>query len=64
MGTSKRRVLLITSYCGEEDTNCTNEAPCINCLKMCNIVDMEGIITEEYGGYDYNYDKTYNKKGE
>ena len=34
-------VLLLTSYCGDKNSNCTNIKPCDECLKMCNIAFIE-----------------------
>ena len=47
-----RRVLLLCSYCGEDDANCTDEAPCVECLKMCNVAMVSGDM-EVLGGLDY-----------
>jgi hypothetical protein len=30
-------VLLLASYCGDDNSNCTDAKPCDECLKMCNI---------------------------
>jgi hypothetical protein len=38
---SLRPVLLLASYCGEDNPNCTNIKPCDECLKMCNIAFVE-----------------------
>lgn len=53
MKIKKIKVLLLASYCVEEDTNCTEELPCIECLKMCNVAEIEGKITKVLGGFDY-----------
>lgn len=49
-------MLLMASYCGYENPKCTDELPCKECLKMCNIVLIpkdqvknENIIS----GYDF-----------
>jgi len=49
-------MLLMASYCGGENPKCTDELPCEECLKMCNIVlipkdqvKSENIIS----GYDF-----------
>jgi hypothetical protein len=54
----KRTVLLLASYCGGENDECTEELPCLDCLKMCNVVEIEGEITNNLGGYDYNKSNT------
>ncbi len=33
----KRRVLIITSYCGDDNPECTEDRPCNDCLRMCNV---------------------------
>jgi len=49
------RVLLLTSYCDEE--GCTDDLPCLECLKMCNTADLIGnmdlIDIKVDGGWDY-----------
>lgn len=50
----KRRVLLLASYCGDTNSDCTNALPCKDCLLMCNIIEMDGLVTSNHGGYDYN----------
>jgi hypothetical protein len=47
-----KTVLLLTSYC--EEDKCTDESPCLECLKMCNVVIMSGYIAENLGGWEYN----------
>jgi hypothetical protein len=34
-------VLILASYCGDENPNCTDIKPCDECLKMCNIAFIE-----------------------
>ena len=36
----KRRVLLIASYCGEDNPDCTEDRPCNDCLRMCNVAEV------------------------
>lgn len=50
------RVLLLASYCGDDDSTCTDDLPCMDCLKMCNIASMRGKPTDNLGGWDYNRD--------
>ena len=38
---SLRPVLLLASYCGDDNPNCTDTQPCDECLKMCNIAFIE-----------------------
>ena len=49
------RVLLLTSYCDPDnkEENCSEEFPCIECLKMCNIIEVRGEILKNYGGYEF-----------
>ena len=49
-------ILLMASYCGDDNPKCTDELPCEDCLKMSNIVlisknqvKSENIIS----GYDF-----------
>lgn len=48
-----RRVLLLASYCGDDDPACTDSVPCRDCLEMCNIVDVRGTIVTIHGGLDF-----------
>ena len=48
------RVLLLASYCGTDNAKCTDGLPCLDCLRMCNIVTMRGLILENHGGWDEN----------
>jgi len=49
-----RRVLLLASYCGDDDPACTDSVPCRDCLEMCNIVDMrDPVIVANFGGIDH-----------
>lgn len=50
------RVLLLASYCGDDDPTCTDDLPCLDCLKMCNVVSMRQRVAENFGGWDYNRD--------
>lgn len=36
----KRRVLLIASYCVEDNPECTDDRPCSDCLRMCNVAEV------------------------
>lgn len=52
-------ILLLTSYCSDDNSKCTKANPCENCLKMCNIafVDKEAIKSENVVcGYDFMED--------
>lgn len=44
----KRRVLLLASYCGTDNPECTENKPCVDCLQMCNtaevVVSLDDII--------------------
>ena len=46
------RVLLLASYCGSDDKDCTDDFPCDECMKMCNIGVISGDL-EVIGGFDY-----------
>ncbi len=46
------KVLLIFNRCCEN--GCTDNLPCENCLRMCNIAILkEDVEIEVIGGYDY-----------
>jgi hypothetical protein len=51
-----RRVLVLTSYCSGVP-GCTDDLPCIDCLRMCNTVTMSGPLTDNRGGYDFQRDQ-------
>ena len=36
----KKRVLILASYCGDDNSNCSQETPCNECLRMCNVADV------------------------
>lgn len=39
---TKYRVLLLASYCdGTDNNSCTDDSPCIDCLGMCNVFEIE-----------------------
>lgn len=48
----KFKVLLIASYCGDVESGCTEDKPCVDCLGMCNTfeIDKEAIKMENYKG--------------
>lgn len=49
------KVLLLASYC-DNDPSCTDDLPCLDCLKMCNIATMRGRPAENLGGWEFNRD--------
>ena len=46
------RVLILASYCGDDNPDCTEERPCDECLGMCNVALAEGKM-QVLGGLDY-----------
>lgn len=47
-------VLLLASYCGGNNVDCTAKLPCINCLKMCNAAILkEDCPVDVLNGYKY-----------
>jgi hypothetical protein len=46
----KYKVLLLASYC---DENCSDEFPCDECLKMCNVCEVPQDTLVAIGGFDY-----------
>jgi len=48
------RVLLLASYCDRNfNMKCTDEFPCDECLKMCNVANVNSKGIEVLGGLDY-----------
>lgn len=47
-----RRVLLLCSYCGEDNPECSDDSPCVECLQMCNVAEVDGEINV-LGGLEY-----------
>lgn len=53
----KRRVLLLASYCDEDDPNCSEEFPCPECLQICNVAEVDVGLDDVLGGFGYLRDK-------
>lgn len=48
------KVLLLASYCGNENLNCSDDNPCIDCLRMCNVLEIsEDATMHNLGGLDF-----------
>ena len=47
-----KRMLVLASYCGGENPNCSDERPCNLCLADCNVALVRGQI-KVLGGLDY-----------
>lgn len=47
-----RKVLLLASYCGEDNNECSDDSPCPECLQMCNVANTTGRF-EVLGGLGY-----------
>lgn len=45
----KREYLLLASYCGADNDDCTETRPCFDCLAMCNVFDESGKFLREFG---------------
>ena len=41
--------LLLASYCGGENDECSEKRPCPDCLAMCNVFDENGNYLRELG---------------
>jgi hypothetical protein len=52
-GQMHRRVLLLASYCGEDNPDCTASLPCQDCLAMCNVILVTDEEPEVLGGLEY-----------
>ena len=51
----KYRVLLLASYCGEDNDKCSEDFPCNDCLAMCNVVEVQ-LLNQKFknlGGFEY-----------
>lgn len=58
LGSKVRKVLLLTSYCEDDDNpTCTDEFPCVECLQMCNVVLVEISMEHVVGSFAYLRDK-------
>ena len=54
-------VTLLTSYCGDIRTGCTDRLPCHECLKMCNTFELQGESMATYTGKAGDTKATTNK---
>lgn len=41
MSTARREVLLLASYCGGGNPRCTDAGPCVDCLAMSNVFEVD-----------------------
>jgi len=49
-----RKAILLASYCGDLDSECTEDFPCDDCLKMCNVIEIpENTKLNVLGGFEY-----------
>jgi hypothetical protein len=46
-----REFLLLASYCGNDNDECTEQRPCPDCLDMCNVFDEAGNYLRELGAH-------------
>lgn len=53
----KRKVLLLASYCGGDPPTCTDETPCDDCLRMCNVAEVDDAGMEVIAGLDFLRDQ-------
>ena len=45
------RAILLTSYC--DNPKCTEDYPCIECVKMCNVITFsDPVKIEVHSGFD------------
>ena len=49
----KRRVLILASYCGGDDPNCTEQTPCNECLRMCNVAEVVVGLDDIIGQFEF-----------
>lgn len=43
-------VTLLTSYCGEDNKDCTDRHPCKDCIPMCNTFELTEKVIAIYTG--------------
>jgi len=49
-----KRVILLASYCGGGNADCTDHLPCNECIRMCNVaVVKQPSEMKVLGGIDY-----------
>ena len=53
----KRRVLLLASYCGEDDAGCTEEKPCNECLRICNVAEVVVGVDDVVGQFELSSER-------
>jgi len=56
IGTMKKgdRIIILASYCGEDNKNCSDDLPCRDCLGMSNIATItDDVGVDVLGGYEY-----------
>jgi len=46
------RVLILASYCGDDNPACSEAFPCSDCLAMCNVANMTGTL-DVLGGFNF-----------
>jgi hypothetical protein len=50
----KRPILILASYCGDDDQSCVDTRPCLDCLQMCNVALASGTV-EVLGSFGKPY---------
>ena len=57
----RRKLLLLASYCGADDQKCSDDFPCVECLRMCNVfvaqTDRPLELMNNIGSLEYNHTK-------
>jgi hypothetical protein len=48
----KSRVLLLASYCGTDNPECSDQCPCNDCLRMCNVAEVTVGLEDIVGQFD------------
>lgn len=36
----RSKILVLASYCGDDNEHCTDDNPCKECLDMCNVFEI------------------------
>jgi hypothetical protein len=54
---SKRKVLVLASYCGDDNEKCSDDIPCVDCLLMSNVAEVKVGVEHIVGCFDGSDDR-------
>lgn len=43
-------ITLLTSYCGDDNRECTDRRPCNECVDMCNTFELQEAVEADHKG--------------